>query len=64
LPLSTSKDSKQIKGNEITHYSLKAHNGPIKQLLKTNDGLVLTSSDAKDPVIKLWDLKGLLQPQG
>lgn len=62
MPLSTSKTAKEIKGNEITHYSLKAHNGPVHQLLKTNDGLVLTSSDARDPVIKLWDLKGLLDP--
>lgn len=41
---------------------MKAHNGPVMQLLKTNDGLVLTSSDASDPVVKLWDLKGLLNP--
>lgn len=62
LPFSTSKNSNEIKGNEITHYSLKAHNGPVIQLLKTNDGLLLTSSDGSDPVIKLWDLKGLLNP--
>ena len=62
MPLSTSKNSKIIKGNEITHYSLKAHDGPVKQLLKTKEGLLLTSSDSSDPVIKIWDLNGILNP--
>lgn len=50
------------KSNEITHSSFNAHDGPIRQMIKTNDGLLLTTSDESDPNIKVWDLNAIVNP--